>query len=654
MPEIRFVPDNIVTQAEAGENLLEVMVAAGVYIHAGCGGAGVCGKCQIKVLKGDAPQAEVKKAAQDKLQPGHALACQTTVGAEDLEIEIPESSRIRKMAASDQEPVTKGKRISAAELEEMWMADNPQPPVKKLHVTMEEPSVTDNTADLARINNALWQQHQVEVQDVEFSVLNSLPATVRDADWKVTATLAGGWPCRPHSQGESGACRPDHLVRVQPGDTVGASIGLAVDVGTTSVWVQLVDLAAGKLLAQAGDYNQQISFGEDVISRIIFAGKRDGLRELQSAVVKNINTLAAGLLAEAGLSADAVSFIAASGNTTMTQMLLGVNPKFIRLSPYIPTANMFPPVDATQVGLEVSQGVPLYVFPCVASYVGGDIVSGIAAYGLHKRPEMTLYMDVGTNGEIVVGNQDMMMTASCSAGPAFEGGGLEHGMRATNGAVEGFVLNPDNLDEPMVLTIGREKPIGVCGSGAITLLAELMQFGVLQQNGKFNPDAPTKRVRKGEGGMEYVVVWKDDSGADHDIVLTEPDVDNLVRAKAAMYSGCHTLLEHVGLSFDAIERIVITGSFGNYVNLQKAVFIGLLPDVPAENFYYMRNGSLAGARLACRSRDFLRECEHVASMMTHVELSEAPSYMDLYMAAQFLPHTDANLFPNVMKAMNQK
>jgi uncharacterized 2Fe-2S/4Fe-4S cluster protein (DUF4445 family) len=643
MPEIKFVPDNVVTQAEQGENLLEVMVSAGVYIHAGCGGAGVCGKCQVVVAAGEVTTQALKKAAKDKVKPGHTLACQTFIGATDVTVEIPDDSRIRKMASSEGEPVVKGQRITRQQVESFMLSEDPQPPVKKYAVQLTEPTVEDNTSDLQRLTNALRTEHGADVRDVDFHVLPVLPALLREANWQATATVANGWE----------SC-PDHLVRVQPGDSASPNLALAVDVGTTSVWVALVDTASREVLAEASDYNQQISFGEDVISRIIFSAKGDGLADIQKAVAGSINKLTQDVLDKAGAPRDAVSFIAAAGNTTMTQLLLGIDARNIRLSPYIPAANVFPPVEAVQAGLDMPRGVMLYAFPCVASYVGGDIVSGIAAYGLHKRPEMTLYMDIGTNGEIVVGNSDFMMCASCSAGPAFEGGGLEFGMRATIGAVEGFALNPDNLDEPMILTIGRTKPIGICGSGIITLLAELMQFGVLQQNGKFNQDAPTKRVRQGEGGkLEYVVVWKDDAGVDSDIVLSEPDIDNLIRAKGAMYSGAHTLVEHVGLTMDMIERVVITGSFGNYVNLAKAVFIGLLPDLPADKFFYMRNGSLAGARLACVDRAFLRTAEEVSRMMTHVELSEAPAYMDKYMAAQFLPHTDASLFPNVMKILQK-
>lgn len=647
MPEIRFVPDNVSVQAEAGENLLEVMVSAGVYIHAACGGSGVCGKCQVKILSGAVTTGEVKASAEKKLLPGHSLACQSVIGGEDLEIEIPETSRIRKKVESEAGMSKGGRRIASAELEAFSLPADDTPPVQTHGMQLSPPSLEDNVSDLSRLLNALKSGPGVEAPEVGLPALRTLPAAARAAEWAVSASVLSEWPPRAS---EPGTALTQRLVRVSPGAPA-RNLALAIDVGTTSVWVNLVDADSGEVLGEAADYNKQISFGEDVISRIIFSTKGDGLRDLQAAAVESINTQARSIFEKTGVSPDAISFVSAAGNTTMTQLLLGVDPRSIRLAPYIPTANVYPPLDASDTGIDVSPGTPLHVFPCVSSYVGGDIVSGVAAYGLHRRPEMTLYMDVGTNGEIVVGNQDMMMTASCSAGPAFEGGGLTYGMRATVGAVESFAINPDALDEPLVLTIGRAKPVGLCGSGVITLIAELMQFGILQPNGRFNMDAPTKRLRQGEATPEYVIVWKDDAGIDADIVLTEPDIDNIVRAKAAMFSGAHTLLQQVGLGFESIERVVITGSFGNYVNLRKAVFIGLLPDLPPENFYYIRNGSLTGARFSCRSREFLLEAQRVASMMTNVELSEAPGYMDLYMAAQFLPHTDQSLFPNVMKIM---
>jgi uncharacterized 2Fe-2S/4Fe-4S cluster protein (DUF4445 family) len=292
--------------------------------------------------------------------------------------------------------------------------------------------------------------------------------------------------------------------------------------------------------------------------------------------------------------------------------------------------------------------VHLYTFPSVASYVGGDIVSGVVGSGFFQRKDLTLYIDVGTNGEIVVGNSEWMVTASCSAGPAFEGGGLKHGMRATTGAIEDFRLDPRSLD-PILLTVGRVKPRGICGSGLINMIAELLECCVVGQNGKFRTDAPSPRIREGRTGMEYVVAWAADTDIGEDIVITEPDIDNLIRAKAAMFAGCWTLLESVDLKPQDLDRVMIAGAFGSFLNVENAITIGLLPELPVERFHFVGNGSLLGARLISLSNEMLDDAERVAKMMTNFELSENAAFMDHYMAALFLPHTHTHLFPGVME-----
>jgi uncharacterized 2Fe-2S/4Fe-4S cluster protein (DUF4445 family) len=292
--------------------------------------------------------------------------------------------------------------------------------------------------------------------------------------------------------------------------------------------------------------------------------------------------------------------------------------------------------------------VYLYTFPLVARYVGGDIVSGVLSSGMYQRKELTLYIDIGTNGEIVVGNADWLMTASCSAGPAFEGGGLRCGMRATAGAIERFHINPDTL-EPMIVTIDKVKAKGICGSGAINILAEFLETGVLDQNGKFNRTCSTKRIRKGQDGFEYVLAYKEETGAEEDVIITEADIDNLIRAKAAMFAGYQCLLSKLDLTFKDLEKVIIAGAFGDFIDLDKAITIGLLPEMPQERYVFIGNGSLLGAKLISLSNELLDDGERIARKMTNIELSEDHSFMDKYMAGMFLPHTDGALFPEVSK-----
>jgi uncharacterized 2Fe-2S/4Fe-4S cluster protein (DUF4445 family) len=284
----------------------------------------------------------------------------------------------------------------------------------------------------------------------------------------------------------------------------------------------------------------------------------------------------------------------------------------------------------------------------ISSYVGGDIVAGVLASGLHGEEKNTLFIDIGTNGEIVVGNREWLVTASCSAGPAFEGGGIRHGMRATFGAIEEIRIDPDTC-EPVVFTIGEEKPKGICGSGIINIVAEFLEAGLLEPNGKFRTDIRSDRLRQGRDGMEFVLVRADRSGIDGDIVITEVDIDNFMRAKGAMYAGYQTLLESVGLAYKDLDEVIIAGAFGSYVDIEKSIITGLFPDLPVERFTFIGNSSLHGARLAAMSRELLARANEIAGRMTNFELSDNKSFMDHYIASLFFPHTEMRNFPTVME-----
>jgi uncharacterized 2Fe-2S/4Fe-4S cluster protein (DUF4445 family) len=314
----------------------------------------------------------------------------------------------------------------------------------------------------------------------------------------------------------------------------------------------------------------------------------------------------------------------------------------------VPAKNFVAPFRASELGIDLGEHVMMFLFPSIASYVGGDIVAGLLASGVYLNDGLTLYIDIGTNGEVAVGGKDWIMTASCSAGPAFEGGGVECGMIAAPGAIECFDLDPRSL-EPMLVTVGMKKPKGICGSGLISIVAELFSAGLLAPNGKFETNVETERLRKSDSGYEYVLAWKDDADVDHDIVIHEADIDNLIRAKGAMYAGCQTLIENAHLTFDDLDRVMIAGAFGSYLDLESAIAIGLFPDIAREKFLYIGNGSLAGAKLLNLSRKMLVQAEAVSKMMTNVELSDNPQFMDNYMASLFLPHTDPERFPSQKK-----
>jgi uncharacterized 2Fe-2S/4Fe-4S cluster protein (DUF4445 family) len=347
---------------------------------------------------------------------------------------------------------------------------------------------------------------------------------------------------------------------------------------------------------------------------------------------------------------DDIAAITLAGNTTMTQLLLGVNPRYIRRSPYVPACTLYPPIRAVDLGLEVKDHVTALVYPAVSSYVGGDIVAGVMGSGMYLDERLTLFMDIGTNAEIVIGNRDWLACAACSAGPAFEGGGITFGMRAAKGAIEDFSLDPITW-EPMLMTIGNVRPKGICGSGLIIMTAVMFELGLINNLGKFNRDLPTSRLREESGVWEFVLAWAAETQIDRDIAITEIDIENLIRAKGAIYSGCMTLLAEVGMGMQDVERIILAGGFGSYVDLAKAMTIGLLPEIDPERVTFIGNSSLMGAKMSSLTNRIRRDVVEVTRSMTSFELSETPSFMDNYIAALFLPHTDMNQFPRLQERL---
>jgi uncharacterized 2Fe-2S/4Fe-4S cluster protein (DUF4445 family) len=425
----------------------------------------------------------------------------------------------------------------------------------------------------------------------------------------------------------------------------------AIDIGTTTVSLWLVDLITGQVKVQVADYNGQIARGEDVISRIIFAGKEGGEAEMRTRVLETINSLIRQACLKAGILTREVYKAVIAGNTTMMHLLLGLPAESIRLAPFVPAVNRFPPITGREAGVEMHPEGAVDCLPGVASYVGADITAGALSSGLDDAAETTLFLDVGTNGEMALGNREWLVTCACSAGPAFEGAGVIHGMRATAGAIDSVWINGETF-EPGIRVIGGGRPKGLCGSGLISLLAELFLTGAIDKAGKFDTSLPTKRIRMGEHGDEYVIAWAGESATGQDIVLSRVDIDNLLRAKAAIYAGFSVLAAQVGVPLEDTAQVLVGGSFGRYINVEKAVQIGLLPDMPWEKFKFLGNTSVRGAYLALLSREARRRIDEIAARMTYIELSADNTFYDAFMSAMFLPHTDLEKFPSVREALS--
>jgi uncharacterized 2Fe-2S/4Fe-4S cluster protein (DUF4445 family) len=642
MPKVTFIPHKKDIQAAKGDILIRAAMEAGVHVNASCGGEGVCGKCRVIIENGMVDGGLSERLNQQDIDNGYRLACQSKV-TEDIVVRIPVESEVDAAVLNMQATPRRTARIQEMNLEELKDQGLFMPPVEKKYLELPPPTAQDNLADATRLVSFLKLQHGEHRLVVELPVIRKLPDVLRQDSFRLTATLA-----RPVHKG-----RKTRIIDVQPGDTTDRNYALAVDIGTTTVYAQLIDLISGVVLSQYGEFNGQISYGEDVISRIVYAEKPGGLKRLHTVVVQTVNAVIRKVLHRANLDPEEVSSITLAGNTTMTQLLLNVNPRYIRRSPYVPASTLYPPITATDLGLEVADHVSALVFPSVSSYVGGDIVAGVMGSGVYRTEALTLFIDIGTNAEIVIGNKDWLACAAASAGPAFEGGGITFGMRATKGAIEDFSIDPLN-QEPMIITIGNVRPKGICGSGLIIIVATIFEMGIIDNQGKFNRDLDTPRIREVEGIWEYVLAWKDETQIDRDIVITEIDIENLIRAKGAIYSACMTLLAEVGMGIQDIEHIILAGGFGSYVDLAKSMTIGLLPEIDADRVIFVGNGSLMGAKMSALTNRIRRDVVEVTRKMTNFELSETASYMDNYVAALFLPHTDLNQFPELKKRLEMR
>ena len=395
--------------------------------------------------------------------------------------------------------------------------------------------------------------------------------------------------------------------------------------------------------------NGQLQFGADVINRIVYAIKKNNIEKAKAAVVDDtLNMLINELVKESGVKKNNIVSVVASGNTTMSTLFLGIFPDYLRLEPFIPPFFKSPKLNAKEVGLDINPSAGVYLSPNVASYVGGDITSGVLASGIWANEENVLFIDLGTNGEIVFGNQDFMMSCACSAGPAFEGGGISCGMRASAGAVDSVDIDPDTL-VPKLNTIDGEPAIGICGSGIIDLICEMLKKKVIDRRGKIHRDLDNERIRFDENDIgEYVLAFaKDNEHLTEDLFITEVDIDNFIRTKGAIYSGAATLVESLGMDFDCVDKVYIAGGIGNHLNIENSVFIGLLPDIDREKFQYIGNSSLIGSYLTLLSDEAKAKLEEIGEVMTYVELSVYPTYMDEFISCCFLPHTNIDAFPSV-------
>jgi uncharacterized 2Fe-2S/4Fe-4S cluster protein (DUF4445 family) len=618
-----------------GTMLSDAAQMVGIEIGQPCGGQGRCGRCAVQVTEGSVRRRSTLRLSPEDVDQGYALACQTVVEG-DAAIYVPPQEKIERQLTTD-------RVVGEVTVPEGYDYLKDQT-VRRIHLELTPPSMDDQTDDWSRLQTALKLQANIKTVNISLGLLQTIGNILRAGEWKVTAVLE--YPLEDLEQ-------PARLISLQPGhiDEYSPLWGCAIDIGTTTVSVWLVDLVSGKVKAQVAEYNGQIARGEDVISRIMYAGKNGGGGELRQRVLDTINSLIETACKRVKTKPDEVVKVTVAGNSTMIHLLLGIPAANIRLSPFVTTVNHPPLMTAYEVGIKTHRQASVDCLPGVASYVGSDITAGVLSSGLDRVENVTLFLDVGTNGEIVLGNRDWLVTCACSAGPAFEGAGVVNGMRATTGAIEEVWINNETF-EPTYRVIGGGKPSGICGSGLISLLSEAFITGVFDKAGNVNLMANSSRVREGAHGGEYVVAWGAESASGEDIVLTRVDVDNLLRAKAAIYAGFAVLADTVGISLESVSKVLIGGSFGKYINVEKAIQIGLLPDMPWEQFDFLGNTSVRGAYYALLDWCKREQLTDIAKRMTYIELSADNSFYEAFTSALFLPHTDMDKFPSVASALS--
>ncbi len=643
---VRFEPSGLKAQVPSGTVLLEAAHKAGIYLSSICGGDGYCGKCKVVIDQSE--QLQTRPTAlltPDEIRENIVLACQTKV-LSDMTITVPKS---HSLETSQILMDTDARRFSELAGEVRAGLFKYDPLVQKIFVQMPPPTVDNHTADHERLYLAIREKIDAPIMQTGFRILQKLSRLLQSSHYKVTATIG--------RRGET-----TEVIEVEAGNHCKRNFAVAVDLGTTTVVAHLLDLTNASTVDTEATYNSQINFGEDYIRRIIYAEENDAFDEMQNRIVTDVNNLIVTLASRKKVDLQDITTVICAGNTAMIHFLLNLDPTRIRREPYIASASFVPPIRAAEASIQINKRGLLYCLPSVAAYVGSDIVAGVLTTRIFTKKDISLFADIGTNGEVVLGNRDWLVCASSSAGPAFEGSGVKHGMRAGAGAIEKLAILDDGSVE--FKTIGDSRPVGICGSGLLDTLAELFTNGIIDRTGRFNPAINCgakhsasrstwgSRLTEGDEGRQFQLV---PAGNNHqEILITQADIDNLVRSKAGVFAAIRVLMESTQTKPEDLDAIYLAGGFGNFLNVGQAVTVGMLPDVPLEKIQFVGNTSIAGAKTVLLSRKALEAAEKIAKSMTYFDLMSHSGYMDEFTRANFLPHTDLSLFPSVTEGVKHQ
>ena len=631
------------TFANAGDNLLEVARSANVAIDAPCSGNGACGKCRVQLKSGELESKKTLHISDEEYQAGWRLSCCSKISA-DVNVLVPDiasayKSRMKVADLSSKEEIAIFENAkSDIQLAGIELKNS----LEVVDVLMDVPSLDDTMPDNERLTRALRKYLNINRVRIPYVVLKKLPDVLRENNFAVKCVIR--------------ATSDDMYVYDIFGKDKDVVIGgLAIDIGTTTVSAVLINMENGEILAKSSAGNGQIRFGADVINRIVESQKPGGQKKLQDAVIKEtINPMIHEMCKSAKFPKDHIYRMCVASNTTMNHLFAGINADPLRTEPYIPAFFKTNSLFASDVGVDINKDAHIIMAPNIGSYVGGDITAGTLVSQIWNRPEFSLFIDLGTNGELVFGNSDFMMSCACSAGPAFEGGDISCGMRATDGAIEACTIDKETM-EPTYKIVGDPgtKPVGLCGSGIIDVISELYICGIINPKGKFIREG--KRIKHDKYGMgSYILAFEEEAGSVKDVEITEVDIDNFIRAKGAIFSAIRTMLTSLDFDVSMIDDVYVAGGIGSGINMQNAVNIGMFPDIPIEKFHYIGNSSLTGAYLMLLSTPAEKKTYELAANMTYMELSTVPIYMDEFVGACFIPHTDTSMFPTVMEEVQNR